>query len=178
VGAPDERAPLEARRCPVAPSVRPRVRGGPRGPPGEEKGMPAPFAQITLAGPVLPGRPREERRQVGRDGAVEHRVLRLAALVGRARARERAHGPAGQHGPCRVVTEASPSMVTGRCREAASGGPRAILSPEGYSREERSIVRSIVVDVPVMFRIRLHTGALSVCRYSSPTALSSKRTCN
>jgi hypothetical protein len=42
----------------------------------------APDEGRPSARPVGPGRPREEGREVGRDGAVEHRLLGLAPLVG------------------------------------------------------------------------------------------------
>jgi len=43
----------------------------------------APDERRPPARPVRPARPRQEGREVGRDGPVEHRLLGLAALVGR-----------------------------------------------------------------------------------------------
>jgi hypothetical protein len=91
----------------------------------------APDERWPPARPVLSRRPREEGWQVGRDRAVEHRLLGLAALVGRARARDRPHDPAREHGPCRAVAPARMPVVTGRCRVAASLS-WAILSLNGY----------------------------------------------
>jgi hypothetical protein len=82
--------------------------------------------------PVLLGRPREEGRQVGRNRPVEYGLLRLAALVRRGRARDRAHGPAGEHASCRAGARARTSVVTGRCPAASSRGLPARLSPKRY----------------------------------------------
>ena len=64
------------------------------------------------ARPVLPGRAREERREVRRDRPVEHGLLGLAALIGRPRARDRAHGP--RESRARAATARGPTRPCGR----------------------------------------------------------------
>jgi len=73
--------------------------------------------------PVFSSCPGEEGRQVGRDRAVEHRLLGLAALVGGARAGDWAHGPAGEHRPCRGGAPVRRLVVTGRCPDTTSPSP-------------------------------------------------------
>ena len=92
----------------------------------------APHERRPAACPVLRGRAREERREVRRDRPVEHGLLGLAALIGRPGTRDRAHGPAGEQGPCRDGARAHTPMRTRGCPVAPLRRPRAILFPKGY----------------------------------------------
>ena len=62
-------------------------------------------------GAVLASRESEERRKMGGNSLVEHRVLGFATLVRRPPMAPRTHGPAGEHRACRA--EASRRILAG-----------------------------------------------------------------
>ena len=64
---------------------------------------------------VLASRESEERRKVGGNSLVEHRVLGFATLVRRPPMAPRTHGPAGEHGACRDEASRRILAVTSTC---------------------------------------------------------------
>ena len=78
--------------------------------------------------PVRPARPRQEGREVGRDGPVEHRLLGLAALVGRGRGTRPSHANGREHASCPGAT-ALQNVVATRTSRSRSQSSRARHRP-------------------------------------------------
>jgi hypothetical protein len=108
------------------------ARAAPGGP-GTARGLPQ---GLPLGGDWRAGRsdgcPREERRQVRRDGAVQDGLLRLAAMIGRGRRTWAGHGSASApSSPATRSRSSKPSRprTLGQCPTTWSGWSPAIFNP-------------------------------------------------